>query len=103
MTYKDNYTLIDWSREIVIERKATLPPARSDLPFPMIVSDQLDYVEHPSDGKLYTSKRAFRETTKANGCIEVGNDPQRFRVKDKVSNDKGIDTAIDKAFARLNA
>lgn len=52
---------------------------RSDLPVPMIIGDHMDAAEHPCDGKTYESKSAFRRVTKQNGCIEVGNDPQRFK------------------------
>ncbi len=51
---------------------------RSDLPTPYVNSDTMDLTEHV-DGKFYDSKSAFRARTKAEGCIEVGNDPARHR------------------------
>jgi hypothetical protein len=87
-------------REVYTRINRGLPASRSDLPCPMIVSDQMDGVEHPCDGQIYTSKRAFRKTTKANGCVEVGNDPQRFRTPKRSDDSKGIERAIEKALAR---
>lgn len=39
-----------------------------------VIADDMPPTEHPVDGKIYTSKSSFRETTRAHGCIEVGND-----------------------------
>lgn len=36
--------------------------------------DEMDALVHPITGKMMTSKRAFREVTRQNGCEEVGND-----------------------------
>jgi hypothetical protein len=55
-------------------------PARSDLPMPHVISDEMPAVEQV-DGKFYTSKRSFRAVGKANGLTEVGNDPGRFKKK----------------------
>jgi hypothetical protein len=79
------------------------PQSRSHLPVPGIISDTMDEVEHPCDGKHYSSKSAFRRVTRANGCIEVGNDAQRFKSPKRGTDDKGIELAVDKAIARLNA
>lgn len=38
-----------------------------------IIRDEMDATRHMADGNIYTSKSRFRETTKANCCIEVGN------------------------------
>ena len=80
-----------------------LPP-RSDLPCPMLISDIMEPAEHV-DGRFYTSKSGFRKVTKANGYIEVGNDPARLNRPTKPnpkSREKAIDQAIDKAFARAS-
>jgi hypothetical protein len=45
-----------------------------------IVTDTIDPLEHPCDGRLYDSKSAFRRTTKAHGCEEVG--PHKPQVRD---------------------
>jgi hypothetical protein len=82
-----------------IDREA--PQARSGLPVPHFISDTMDETEHPCDGKHYTSKSTFRKITRQNGCIEVGNDPQRFRTPQRKSDEAGLDRAIDKAISRL--
>lgn len=103
MSYRDNYALIDWSQDIVIERKKSLPPARSDLGFPMVITDQMSETEHPCDGKHYTSKRAFRQTTKANGCIEIGNDPARFnKPKPPKPDTAGVRKSLEKALSQVS-
>lgn len=37
-------------------------------------SDNMEPTRHMSNGKYYTSKKKFRDETKARGCIEIGND-----------------------------
>lgn len=37
-------------------------------------SDIMEPTKHMVSGKHYTSKKKFRDETKARGCIEVGND-----------------------------
>lgn len=39
-----------------------------------IISDEMVPTKHPADGKLYTSKAEFRRTTRAHGCVEIGNE-----------------------------
>lgn len=102
MTYRNNYNLIDWTREIAPERKERTPVARSDMPCPMLISDSMPDAEHV-DGKFYSSKSAYRRVTKANGLIEVGNDPGRFRKPKTPDRDKAIETSIDRAIARTKA
>lgn len=41
---------------------------------PGVISDTMDPTRHMADGKMYTSKSAFRRATKAAGCVEVGNE-----------------------------
>lgn len=66
-----------------------LPPQRSMLPSPMLIRDQLDDLVHPSDGRQYDSKKAFRETTAKFGGIEIGNDEQKdLRYVDTVTADE---------------
>lgn len=80
------------------------PRARSSLPVPYIASDVMDETEHPCDGKHYTSKAQFRAVTRANGCIEVGNDPQRFRPTEKPKPDrKSIRSSLERARVALKA
>lgn len=99
MSYRENYKLIDWSKPIEIERKPYIPPARSDLPFPMIISDEMQACEHV-DGNFYTSKSSYRRVTKEQGLVEVGNDTTRFKRPKTPDRDKSIEQSIDKAIAR---
>ena len=81
-----------------------IQPPRSDLPCPMLVSDHMDAAEHV-DGRFYDSKSAFRAVTKANGLIEVGNDPARLKPRtrpDRKAREKSIEQSIDKAIARAS-
>jgi hypothetical protein len=39
-----------------------------------IASDIMSETRHMADNKMYTSKSEFRKTTKAHGCVEIGND-----------------------------
>lgn len=56
--------------------------ARSDLPCPMIVSDQVE-VKSMVDGQIYTSKRALRQSYRDKGYVEIGNEQQKMPVKPK--------------------
>lgn len=65
------------------------PPKRSHLSAPHVDRDGLDDLWHPSDGKHYDSKSAFRAATKRSGGEEVGNDVQRdTRKMDTVTPDE---------------
>lgn len=80
------------------------PSARSDLPFPMVMSDEMDPVQSQLDGKFYTSKALLRATYRQAGCVEVGNDPQRFKPREKPKPDrKRIRATVDKALGRFQA
>lgn len=73
------------------------------IPVPMFISDTMDPVEHPCDGRRYSSKAQFRRVTKAHGCIEVGNDTARFRKPQKPKVDRSsVKTSVEKAVARVN-
>lgn len=39
-----------------------------------VISDTMDGLVHPCDGKMYDSKSQFRKVTKAKGGVEVGNE-----------------------------
>lgn len=102
--FRENYELIDWSKPLPADPpKPQHEPARSNLPFPRIMSDVMAPVQSMLDGKLYESKSALRATYRAAGCVEVGNDPARFRpfVKPKPDRRK-IKEALEKATARFN-
>ena len=78
-----------------------LPVQRSSLPCPMLISDTMDAAEHV-DGKFYTSKSEYRRVTKANGLIEVGTEKLNTKPAkvSKAAREKGIDQAVEKAFAK---
>jgi hypothetical protein len=38
------------------------------------ISDEIPPTRHMASGKLYTSKKKFRNETRAYGCVEVGNE-----------------------------
>lgn len=52
--------------------------ARSTLPMPYVISDIMEPTEQV-DGRMYTSKRAFRAVGRALGLTEVGD--QKFKPK----------------------
>ncbi len=39
-----------------------------------VISDEMPETRHMADNRHYTSKAKFRQTTRAHGCIEVGNE-----------------------------
>lgn len=47
---------------------------RSSLPIPYVISDTLDDMVHPATGERYSSKKKFRDETRARGLTEVGNE-----------------------------
>jgi hypothetical protein len=76
--------------------------AQSGLSAPHVIGDTMPETEHPCDGKVYTSKSAMARVTKAHGCIEMGNDPQRFRVPKRVNpNRDEIRASLRRAKSRL--
>jgi hypothetical protein len=79
-----------------------LKPARSDLPLPYIISDQMEPTEQV-DGKFYTSKRAFRAVGRAHGLTEVGNEkpkPKQRASETRAAKDarrRSIKAALERA------
>lgn len=55
-----------------------------------IITDTIDPIRHPCNGKLYDSKSAFRDTTKAYNCVEIGNEkPKGFQeVRQESTQDR---------------
>jgi hypothetical protein len=103
MGYRENFAAIDFSKEIPAPRRILREsPKRSDLPFPMVVSDTMDPVQSQVDGKVYDSKSAIRASYRAHDVTEVGNDAARFRtkVKPKVERSK-IKATVERAKARV--
>jgi hypothetical protein len=103
MSYRDNFKLIDFSKEIVVERKPRPEPKRSDMPCPRIASDIMAPVQSQVDGKMYDSKSAIRASYRATGHIEVGNDPARLKPFEAPKTDRRvIKQTVEKAIARFN-
>ena len=98
--YKAQYDDIDWSKPLPEpEPRKEFVSKRAPLATPMVIGDVMPLTEH-IDGRKYDSKAAFRAVTKANGCIEVGNDPARLRPTPKPKPDrKAIKEAVQRAVA----
>jgi len=64
------------------------------------ISDTMEPTRHMADGKYYTSKKKFRNETKARGCIEIGNEiptvlkPRRRNELSKAKRKEDIRRAI---------
>lgn len=50
------------------------PPERSPLSAPQLIRDHHEPFRSMADGQIYDSKSAYRQTLKARGLEEVGND-----------------------------
>lgn len=74
-------------------------PKRSNLAAPMIMSDSVE-VKSMVDGKIYTSKAALRQSYRAKGYVEVGNEPLKAPPRPKPDR-KAISESVGKAFARV--
>jgi len=95
---------LDDGRQVYRKQSVRTNVARSALPTPMFIRDDMPETEHPCTGQTLTSKSAFRAITKAHECVEVGNDQARFRTPPKPQIDrKVIRASLEKAKARLNA
>lgn len=76
------------------------PVRMGNYPCPHISSDRMPLTEHVN-GKYYDSKSEYRAVTKAEGYIEVGNDPARFKAGQKATTDtRKTDEAIHRAIAQ---
>lgn len=73
------------------------------LPVPYFISDTTDPLQHPIDGKFYTSKSTFSKITRDAGYETVGNDPARLRTPPKPKPDRAaIKQSLEKAIARYD-
>lgn len=77
--YRDNFKLIDWSTPIVTVKPERSRGARSDLPCPMLVRDDIGAVKSMQDGKFYDSRSALYRSYKDQGVriMEAGEEPSR--------------------------
>lgn len=77
-------------------------PARSSLPFPMLMLDTMPETQSMLDGKYYTSKSELRKTYRDAGMIELGNEPMKeFQrpERDRAGDRAAIERAIDEVAA----
>lgn len=51
---------------------------------PSVISDHMEPTKHHGTGRVIDSKRAFSAETRAIGCVELGNEPIRPRVPEKL-------------------
>jgi len=84
--------------------RETLPPARSTLPCPHVVSDAMPPTEQV-DGRFYESKAAFRAVGRALGLTEVGNEKPKPKQRSTNSAEvkKQRRAALSQAMARYKA
>ena len=80
------------------------PVARSNLPMPHVISDEMPPTEQV-DGIFYTSKAKFRAVGRALGLTEVGN--EKFKPRQRPSslpeNKRKRREALQKAAARYRS
>ena len=66
-----------------------------------VIRDEMDATQHMADGRIYTSKRKFRNATRAAGCVEVGNDPMTAKPVEMSKRERQQDIAT--AWAQMEA
>ena len=77
------------------------PVARSDLPAPMVISDQIDGVWNPANGRRYDSKRAYYKAVRASRCEIIGTEKLRHNPGPEMpSPSRDIAEAIAEVSAR---
>lgn len=74
---------------------------RSHLSRPYIISDHLDGVQNPVDGKHYDSKSAYYRTVKEAGCEIMGSDPAANR-RPTYEPPGGVEEDIKRAIEKLS-
>jgi hypothetical protein len=73
---------------------------RSLLPAPHLLRDEMAPVQSMLDGELYDSKSRLRQTYRAAGVVEVGNDVQMTPPAPKRPRREDIKAAVGRAFSR---
>jgi hypothetical protein len=86
-----------------VERRE-IEPARSDLPRPYIISDDMPPTEQV-DGIFYSSKSKFRAVGKQLGLVEIGNEKPKPKTRASTQEraEKARREAIGKAVAQYKA
>lgn len=67
----------------IVERSPYEGPAAA-----YVISDEMAPTRHMADGKHYTSKKKFRDATRAAGCVEYGNE-NLLKPRKPVGLDRG--------------
>lgn len=67
---------------------------------PNVISDTMEPMRHPCNGKWYDSKAKFRDETRARGCTEIGNEKIPERVDRSLPG--GLREDIRRAFSEVN-
>ena len=65
----------------------------------MVIGDTIE-VKSMVDGRVYTSKHALRQSYRAGGYIEIGNEVQT-PPKRKRATKRDISDSVENAFARV--
>lgn len=80
------------------------PDNRSGLPRPYIAGDTME-VQSMADGQVYTSKAKYRQSLRALGMTEVGNDssinPENIRPPDPLETMTPVETDIKRTMQEL--
>jgi hypothetical protein len=100
-SYRANFALIDFSKEIVVPAKVRHEPKRSDLPCPLVISDIMEPVQSQVSGKIYDTKSGLRAEYRATGHIEKGNDKRPPWKMPRTSRAQVKET-VKKAIARVD-
>jgi hypothetical protein len=82
----------DWV-EYVPQRRKSMGPA--------IISDTLDGVRNPVDGRVYDSKSRYYDAVKQAGCEIVGNDSSFTQPKMPEYKPEGVGRDIARAIEQL--
>ena len=64
---------------------------------PYVIPDEMNATIHPCTGEHVTSKSNFRKITRANGCVEVGNEKLQDRRQNNLDF-SGISAEIRRAW-----
>lgn len=84
--------------KVIDKRIASAKGSRNQAAY--VISDEMPETKHMADGHTYTSKKKFRDATRAAGCVEVGNEtatllnPRKSIVLDTAQRRDDIRRAI---------
>ncbi len=98
VVYRPGHPLANENGMVEKELAGEPVAARSALPGPMVISDQIE-VKSMVDGDIYTSKSALRRSYREKGYLEVGNEEQKPFVKPRPDR-RAIKDAVGKAMNR---